>query len=202
MDIDLGSFGVGQVVVHEVPAGEQDEAVLSETVDDPGDEPKQFFQRRVVDSLTNAGRRVRFRPAGDDNKSPVPKAIRDLLFERTELLPMSQQCALHLATCQQSGAVSPGLLCVIEGSVDDKRAVGVVKLEMEEGVQLTRKRVEGKRSLTIKSVKELMMSERTRVFKPSGASFPIIRCLAPQCEAWLTSSFTAFLARSLKSSPK
>ncbi len=163
MKIDLGRLSVAEVVVHEVLAGKEKAGTnLSEVVDDPGEETRAFFKQRVVSSLTEAGRAIVLQ---DKPKSPVPKLISGILGDAGMLLGNSQDCAGHLAKCQTSGAISAGLMCVSVGRLAKTPAVTIVKLEIEEGVRLKRTKVGGKASLSMQSVKDLMLSERTRVFK-------------------------------------
>jgi len=166
MKPDISALTVDQVIVHEVTSGNEGEegssAVLSEVVDDPGAEVREFYRFKVMNSLTEVGRAIQFR---QETTSPVPELVRGLFDDQALLLENSQACARHLADCQVSGAISPGLLCASIGTLAKSPAITIVKLEIEEGIQLRRGRKQGKRSLTMLNVKDLMLSDNTRVFK-------------------------------------
>jgi hypothetical protein len=160
MALELGRLDIEQIVFHELP--EDKDPVLSEAVEDSGDEPRIFFRDRMVASLASAGRRIQFQPKPT---SKVPALVRTFLEASGDLLKISQECAIELAKYQVSKNISPGLLCVADVRHKKASAMGLVKLEMQRGIQLSRHKVKGKRSFTIKSVNDLMMNETTRVFK-------------------------------------
>ena len=51
---------------------------------------------------------------------------------------------------KQGGAVSPGLLCLIDVAVDSRPGIAFMKLEREEGAQLTLIGASGKKTFSMK----------------------------------------------------
>jgi hypothetical protein len=164
MGRDLSALQLTSIIVHEVRAGESstEAVVLSEVVEQLDTGVLAFFQQKTAGTLATAGREI---VADQDTKSPVPELVIKMLKRTGALLKASQECARHLAACQQAKTVSPGLLCVARGSLASKPAVAMVKLEVNAGIQLHRKEIQGKRSLSMQSVQDLMLSEGTKVFK-------------------------------------
>lgn len=162
MGRDLSGLQLSSIIVHEVQAGDPGGVVLSEVVEKLDESVLSFFQQKAVGTLATAGREI----IEDANtKSPVPALVKKILKREAALLSSSQNCAHHLASCQQAKTVSPGLLCVARGLLEAKVAVAIVKLEVNAGIQLNRRELNGKRSLSMQSVQDLMLSDNTKVFK-------------------------------------
>lgn len=72
--------------------------------------------------------------------------------------------ATHLY--QMQGGPSPeGLLTVIEGKLGPQPALAVLKLEKEQGVRVRHEMKSGKATLSISHIRDLMLTEKTKVFK-------------------------------------
>lgn len=78
----------------------------------------------------------------------------------------SRGVAEHLYTTQ-TGQNSTGLLTFIRGKVDDHRCFGILKLQKEEGARFQLQEIEGHRTFTLERMKQLMLTDSTRVFKAS-----------------------------------
>jgi hypothetical protein len=78
---------------------------------------------------------------------------------------MSQQMAMHLHA-SQTGVNPAGLLVVSSAVVDGNRALAILKLEKESGVRVHEdKTADGRRTLSMEHIRELMLTDRTKVFK-------------------------------------
>lgn len=166
MAVDLAFLEIEQVVIHEVAEGGP---VMSEAIEDPGVDSRQYFARRTIGTLAEVGHAIRFQSASD---SKVPPLVRELLKSTSKLLEHSQECATFLSECQQAKTISPGLLCMAVGRIEKRAAVAIVKLDIETGVHLQRNIVGKKRVLSMKTIKDLMFTQRTRVFK-AAVFYPV-----------------------------
>ncbi len=166
MTIDLSNFKIKALIVHEVPrkppGGGAVDPVLSEIESTLDDEVRSYFHMKIAETMLKVAFCVRFDP---NTTSPAPVLIADALGPRhVSLLDMSQKLAHHLNNSQN--AVNPGgLLTVIDATLDNKPAIAILKLEKEKGVRLNQTRVSGKLTFNVKQIKDLMLSDRTRVFK-------------------------------------
>lgn len=164
---DLGQIQLNKLIVHEIPrhyvhSSTPSTPILSE-VESPLDQiVKNFFKEMMAKSLGTAAYEVELDP---NTTSPVPGWITALLSSRPpSFVTTSQEMANHLHQ-SQTGISPEGLLTVIQAQVDSRRGVAVLKLEKEEGTRVLRDEVEGKRSLSVNHVRDLMLTGKTRIFK-------------------------------------
>lgn len=165
--MDLGRFFIIDLIVHEIPkrrASDQPlgDLDLSEAAAAANDELRNFFKERITDTLTKHGHDVQFDP---NQASPVPDLIMSQLDGTGGFVEMSQEAARHLYL--QQNAVQPvGLLTVAIGTLEQRPAIALLKVEKQEGVRVRRDVTdEGKSTLNPEHLRELMLTERTRVFK-------------------------------------
>jgi hypothetical protein len=165
MNIDLGRLTVEHLIVHEVPSrqarSENPEPVFSEIESPLTQELKNYFRERIVASLTTAAYEVAF---DSDSGSPVPRLVTEHLADGRSFVAKSVAIAQHLYQTQ-TGVNPPGLLVVARVLVQGRRALAILKLEKEQGVRVRQSRVEQKRTFSIEHLRDLMLTEKTRVFK-------------------------------------
>ncbi|WP_298384503.1 nucleoid-associated protein [Ferrimicrobium sp.] len=163
---DLGRLRVKTVIVHEVPyhlaTGASGEPVLSEVESPLTQDVRNFFKERIASSLGSAAYDVEL---DGSTTSPVPRLILDNLTSRKNgFVAMSQEMARHLYLCQK-GNSPEGLLTVCEVTIGDQGGLAVLKLEKEEGARVELADTEGGRTLSVQHLHDLMLTERTKVFK-------------------------------------
>jgi hypothetical protein len=167
MESDLGRLTVERLIVHEIPqrlagGAKAPKLVLSEIDSQLTPELKNYFAERIRTSLATAAYDVSFDPG---TSSPVPEVIGTYLYEeKPSLVEMSKKIATHLHE-SQTAVNNPGLLVVAEVIVDGRRSLGILKLEKEEGVRVRATKHQEKRTFDIEHLRDLMLTERTRVFK-------------------------------------
>ncbi|ALO91222.1 hypothetical protein SHL15_9283 [Streptomyces hygroscopicus subsp. limoneus] len=162
---DFGDLFVDQAIVHEVPLcpkGEEPRPLqLSETtcrLDDGGRTALQVKLRGVLGRL---GREVVEDP---ELKSGLPDAVRAFLAEEQDLVEVSGELAYALRD-SQNGASSAGVLLVAAGRLDDRRALLMVKLEHETGMQANEIIAEGLRTFDMQYYANLLFTEKSKVYK-------------------------------------
>lgn len=167
MNVDLGRLSVEKVIVHDIPArpvrGGGQLPSLSEVESPLTQVLKNYFRERIIRTLTTAGYDVCFDPT---SPSPVPTLILgNIGLGHTNLFVlMSQKIAQHLYD-SQTGVNPAGLLCVAEVSLGTERCLAILKLEREAGVRLEHTVVGGKTTFNLEHLRELMLTDKTRVFK-------------------------------------
>ncbi len=169
MASDLGTLTVLRVIVHEIPPrpvrpqpSTASGPVLSE-IDSPLTPGlKNYFRERIITTLTEGAYSVLF-DAG--TASPVPGLVLDHLYQQNSaFVALSQQIANHLYKTQT--LVNPaGLLIVADVTVASIRSLAILKLEREEGVRVQQSIYENKPTFNIEHLRDLMLTQKTRVFK-------------------------------------
>ncbi|MEB3072084.1 nucleoid-associated protein, partial [[Mycobacterium] vasticus] len=85
----------------------------------------------------------------------------------------------------QSGAMSPGLLVVMEGIYQGTTPfVAVLKLEKEEGARAATTEIEGLSTFSVEYMRDLFLTGRTRVFKV--AVFMMTDADPPELRGWIS----------------
>jgi hypothetical protein len=105
-----------------------------------------------------------FRP---DTASPVPALVQGYAASRrqaNQFVDASQQLARTLFD-YQSGAMSSGLLTVLDGAVGGRPALAILKLEREAGAQLEQGTRDGRRTYEMSVLENLVLTDGTRLFK-------------------------------------
>jgi hypothetical protein len=163
--VNLDSFEIVSVVVHDVPQGGQEEQDLVLT-----DEPitldetlTAYFRGKIIKSL---GRGVEV-VVDPDGAPCVRDAVSDLLADSACLVDASRSVAKHLYGVQ-SGRNSSGLLTVLLARTTAGPCVSVLKLEREEGLRFkidTDQR--GRKTVDLELLRELTLTNKTKVFKTS-----------------------------------
>jgi hypothetical protein len=168
MTFDLGTLRVNTLIVHEVPKRMVREATdglsLSEIESPLTTELRNHFRERIATTLHAAAYDV---VADPGVVSPVPQLITDyLLGRRVDIVEASQAMARHLHQCQ-TGVSPEGLLVVADAQLADTRALSILKLEREAGIRVHPAKVRGKTTFTVEHLQDLMLTQKTRVFKAS-----------------------------------
>lgn len=163
VDFDPGLVEITRWVIHEIPKTfrKQDgaEPTLSEAVSPHDEEVARFFERKISDSFGRSKHQVQ-----PDGKSETPGSVLTCLCGKEDLLALSISLGKQLFA-SQSGAMSGGLLVVMEGTHDGSPVLSVLKLEKEEGARAASAQVEGKSTYSVEYMRDLFLTGRTRVFK-------------------------------------
>jgi hypothetical protein len=168
MRIELAFLEIRKVIIHEVPrrmrSTEGGGPTLSEVESELDSELVLYIKKRMIDSLQSGQSfDIIFDPSAT---SPVPNLVRQYTApeQRGTLVALSQEMARHLYSIQ-TGANPSGLLVVIDCTLQNSRGIGILKLEREEGARIAQQVVGGKRTYDIKLLRDLILTEKTKVFK-------------------------------------
>jgi 37-kD nucleoid-associated bacterial protein len=161
----LNTFKISEVVIHDVPRGNDDEEELVLTdgalrLDEP---LRRYFQKKIVDSLSQRGIEVVADVGEDDG---VRKCVAQILQKRSALVSASQAIAERLNEVQ-SAKNPAGLLVVAVGFVDGQPCVSVLKLEREQGVRFRIDTIRNRRVIDLEYLRDLTLTDKTKVFKTS-----------------------------------
>ena len=166
MNIDFGLLQVNGIIVHNIPPrpvrGGGTPPVLSEVESPLNPGLKNYFREKITVALKAAGYDVIFDPA---SASPVPAFVLDNLGPKTvDFVTMSQRVGQHLYESQT--AVNPaGLLCIAQIAIGTAPGLAILKLEREAAIRMQQTRLGGKATFNLEHLRELMLAERTKVFK-------------------------------------
>ena len=162
--MNLKSFSVGQVMIHDVPRGNADERVtLTDLTIDLDADLREYFRRKIVDSLTERGVEV---VADADLDDTVRRALARVLTNSNELISASREIAMRLHDVQTARNPA-GLLAVIVGTVDKTQCLSVLKLEREQGLRFRIETVNGHTVVDLEHLRDLTLTDKTKVFKTS-----------------------------------
>lgn len=166
----LATMTVRHVVFHNVPnqRGDGGPLILATRTTEIDAQRRRLLQMkltRVLGSRSAYG--IVF---GTDDASPVPAVVRDYTATNhngRQFVEMSQGLARHLNQVQH-GAVSPGLLCVIDIVVQARHGLILMKLEREEGAQLRLEQGEDGTRFEMSVLDNLVLTDGTRLFKTAA----------------------------------
>ena len=163
--MNLDSFAVDAVMVHDVPRGNDEDEQLTMT-----DEPialdkdlRRYFRRKIVDSLTERG--VEAVADGNEDDTVLTSVAR--LIAKPAELPAASCAIAQRLDLVQTGRNPPGLLAVIVGTVDGQPCASVLKLEREQGLRFRIKTVKGRTVVDLQYLRDLTLTDKTKVFKAS-----------------------------------
>jgi hypothetical protein len=167
MKSDLALLRVNKVIIHEVPkhtkSGGGSGPIYSEIESPLDPELALYFQGKMVSSL---GSTKSFNICVDPlSTSPVPDLLaKHLGSGGTDFIDITKKIAEHLYNIQ--GGTNPGgLLALLDCVANRDRAFGLIKLEKEEGVRLEQKLHESRRTFDLHILRDLVLTERTKVYK-------------------------------------
>jgi len=123
-----------------------------------------LIQERVKGTLSSTHAfDVEFNP---NNVTPVRKVVQEYFADPAgaSFIAVSQELARTLFTVQK-GYNSPGLLALLDCVLGSDRALGLVKLENEIGSRLFPEEADGRRHYSMEVLRDLFLTEGTRVFK-------------------------------------
>jgi len=154
------------VAVHEVPKHRRGEdgagPELSDLVDPLSGDLRNYFRQKIGETLVEKGHQVIVAP---DAASTVPDAIAKALNGQYDLLTCSRELAVALYNTQ-SGNNNAGLLITLAGKMGSASALAILKLERLQGVRVVSETTaDGQRHFSMSHLRDLMLNERTRVFK-------------------------------------
>jgi len=168
--IDLQLLRLQTLIIHRVPkkAGQGEAAVAPTLSDAPTPDRadvKAFFQRRVRAAIAEHGLPIEPDPARDHFGAD---AIEAMLGDANELTPQSRGLAARLFDVQDLRNTA-GLLVVGVGTVGDRRAIALMKLEHDSGIRAEERRIGGQLTFEVVVHDDLLLTPHTQLFK--GAVF-------------------------------
>lgn len=163
--MNLDTFTVDAVMVHDVPRGndEAEELTLTDEPIDLDNDLRRYFRRKIVASLHERGIGVVADHHEDDT---VRAAVARAIAHPTDLVDASRVIAERLDQVQ-TGRNPAGLLAAITGTVDGERCASVLKLEREQGLRFRIKVVRGRHIVDLEFLRDLTLTDKTKVFKTS-----------------------------------
>jgi hypothetical protein len=164
-EMDLDTFVISEVMIHDVPRGGHDatEMTLTDAPITLDTQLRRYFFEKITGSLRARGVEVVMDQSQD---ATVRDAIARVLRSSTALAQQSRLMAERLHQVQ-TGVNPPGLLTVISGTVDRQPAVTVLKLEREQGIRFRVRRVRGQSTVDLQFLRDLTLTNKTKVFKTS-----------------------------------
>jgi len=164
----LATTVVRRVIFHDIPRklrGAEGKPTLSEIETPASSTQKAHLRIRLTRVLqSKSAYAITFNP-----KSPslVPSQIRAFTgrdHDATEFVTMSRKLAEQLFA-EQHGAISPGLLCVVDVTSKGQAGLVLMKLEREEGARLELTEHSGKQTFAMSVLDNLVLTDGTRLFK-------------------------------------
>lgn len=163
--LDFGLLHFNNIIVHDIPKHKKDDGsndpIYSESETTINKELKSFFKNKINNALrSDKTLRICF---DANTTSPMPYLISETIKSSiTQFVDVSKEMGKHLYD-SQDGKNPAGILLIMHGHVNMNRCCVVMKLERDSGAQL--KINESTKSIDIQQVTDLMLTEKSRVFK-------------------------------------
>lgn len=172
--MDLGTFFVDQIVVHDVPRNSTSttpaEIVYSDAASPLNAELRNFFKTKTTQSL--GGRHGYAVEHDPEQQSPVPGLIEAVMKDPHQLVPSSRAIARHLYDSQPAVS-NPGLLVTLLGRIENAPCLGILKLEREDAIRVEETTLpSGDKTFSVAHLRDLMLGKHTRLFKASAFRMP------------------------------
>lgn len=163
--IDTSTILIERVIVHDIPRHKKEEQGIepgySQQESSLTDGLRGFFKDKVIQSF-NSGKSFKI-CYEKENDSPCSWIIGELLkTDGSNLVLQSKELAKHLFNIQV-GYNAAGILVIIHGKVNSLNTCIILKLERDNGAQLTLDPVT--KSYNIAEVENLMLTKKTKIFK-------------------------------------
>jgi hypothetical protein len=165
---DLATTVIKHVIFHDVPQRIRDSEVtpLLSDVETAVDATQKSHLKTKLTRVLNSTKAypIQFRSA---TASPIPVQVRQLTksgYKAEQFIEASRTLANYLFE-QHTGAISPGLLCVMDAAASGQPCVIVMKLERERGAQLELSGTPGHRTFEMSVLNDLVLTDGTRLFK-------------------------------------
>lgn len=161
---DLTSIKIIKAIVHDIPKHKKNDfsiaPVFSQQESKLTESLKLFFKDSIIKAL---GRDRAFKICYDsESESPVQSNIQNIFSKKSNFVRESINMGQRLFDIQK-GYNASGILFIMLCELDNKNACIVMKLERDGGAQLTLN--EKTESFDISQVENLMLTEKTKVFK-------------------------------------
>jgi hypothetical protein len=167
----LGQMAIKRVIFHDVPnhlKGQDGNLVLASAETEIDAARRNMLKKKLTNVLNaKAAYPILFLPG---TGSPVPDLVRQYTskeHKESVFVESSQKLAKHLHQVQH-GAISAGLLCVIEFAADGKHGLILMKLEREAGAQLKLDKTGDKTRFAMSVLDDLVLTDGTRLFKTAA----------------------------------
>lgn len=168
--MDLGTFFVNQVIVHQIPKALKAEKAevqptLSQVPSTLTPRLRNYFRERINASLRHGQFAIERNP---EYASPVPQGVVEFFTTNGDnLVAMSQTVAQHLFAVQ-TGTSSAGILAVIDGTLasgqNQGKCLAILKLEMDAALRIEETVIDGRATFNLE-VNEVTLNETANVFK-------------------------------------
>ena len=164
---DIALLEISKIIVHDVPRHKKDDKSpqidYSDRESNLNTDLKLFFKDKLVEIINKKSFRVLFNPK---SVSPVPSIISDLNLSspRKDIVDPSKKIAKQLFEIQK-GTNPPGIIVVIEGNINSKNILSILKVERDEGAKIEKNT--GQHYLDIVTVRDLLLTKKTKLFKAS-----------------------------------
>lgn len=165
---DLATLAIHRVIFHDVPKnpkGSASQPTLAETETEVDAVRRKHLKIRLTRVL---GSKRTYPICFDGNShSPVCGYVRSFTMQHhrtSDFVTMSQELAKYLFELQH-GAISSGLLCVLDVAASGLPGIILMKLEREEGARLEFTEKSGKKAFAMSVLDNLVLTDGTRLFK-------------------------------------
>lgn len=167
---DIALVSVQQLIVHVIPknykAGPNQTLDLSEGVSSLDDGLKGYIKDKIIQGVGN--RRAMLAAWSPDLDGSLKNTVETLLDggirETSNFVSCSQQFAKILHSVQ-TGSAAEGVLLVVRISIGGIDGLCLMKLDSQRGVRLLDPSTEGPRTYSLEEIKNLVMSDDTRLQK-------------------------------------
>ncbi len=167
MPVDISRLDIERVIIHEIMkqalSEHKEPPHYSEIESSLNDEIRLFLKDKIIKTIgSSRSYEVVFE---ENSNSPIPEIVRNLVnINDSDFILLSKNIANHLNNIQ-SGRSPGGLVTIIMGNIQNRKVIGILKLEREEGARLEQTQREGRPTYDILHLRDLILTEKTKLFK-------------------------------------
>lgn len=165
---DLAKLKIQRTIFHDVPnrpKGTSSAPILADLETQVDAKREEMLRRRMVQVLASkSAYPIQFAPATGSSVPPEVRSYTAGTPSSDQFVEMSKRLATFLFE-QHTGAISPGLLCVMDVISGGRQGLTVLKLEREQGAELEFRVENGKRIFDMSVLDNLILTDGTRLFK-------------------------------------
>jgi 37-kD nucleoid-associated bacterial protein len=165
----LATVALRHAIFHDVPNQRGGAQVTLATDVTPIDAARRRLLKSKLTAILGSGKAYGIVFQAQPS-STVPGLVREITasnYSENRFIEASQAMAQHLYQVQ-GGAVSPGLLCVLDMVMLNRHGLILMKLEREEGAELKIREAGGRTHFELSVLDSLVLTGNTRLFKAAA----------------------------------
>jgi hypothetical protein len=211
----LAVMDIRKVIFHDIPQRKRGADVRPDLsqIECPIDTAKvEILREKLVNALTSsAAYDLEPRDSTDSSVPGLVGSIMDTIDDAESSFVLASQAMAAALLDRQTGISPAGLLTVLECKLGSSPAVAILKLAREVGLQLSKTDLDGKATISMAVLGDLVLTRGTRLFKSAlfvrqpDSTITVIACDDQRSYEWtneMAQFWQSFLGCQLREEPR